>query len=94
MQNYEGKKVLVRGMDSGVYFGEVIERSGQEVENTIEGLKIIREAIKNEKCFKVSVRIIDTDGNVGKELHKDEAKQYYCSFIDSAIHLLGKLSGV
>lgn len=32
MKNYYGEKVLVRGDKSGVYFGELVERNGQEVE--------------------------------------------------------------
>ena len=32
MQNYEGKKVLVRGIHSGVYYGEIAARDKQEVE--------------------------------------------------------------
>lgn len=32
MTNYNGKKVLVRGIQSGVYFGEMVERKGQCVE--------------------------------------------------------------
>ncbi len=32
MKNYYGEKVLVRGVQSGVYFGTLVERNGQEVE--------------------------------------------------------------
>ena len=32
MKNYYGEKVLVRGIQSGVYFGTLVERNGQEVE--------------------------------------------------------------
>ena len=32
MKNYYGEKVLVRGIQSGVYFGTLVERKGQEVE--------------------------------------------------------------
>lgn len=32
MENYVGKKVLVRGIQSGVYFGELVSRDKQEVE--------------------------------------------------------------
>lgn len=32
MQNYEGKKVLVRGVQSGVHFGELVSRDKQDVE--------------------------------------------------------------
>ena len=32
MENYKGKKVIVRGIQSGVYFGEMVERNGQAVE--------------------------------------------------------------
>ena len=32
MISYAGKKVLVRGIQSGVYFGELVDRVGQEVE--------------------------------------------------------------
>ena len=32
MKNYEGKKVLVRGIQSGVYFGELVSQDKQEVE--------------------------------------------------------------
>ena len=32
MTNYAGKKVLVRGIQSGVYFGELVSRDKQEVE--------------------------------------------------------------
>ena len=31
MTNYVGKKVLVRGIQSGVYFGELVSRDKQEV---------------------------------------------------------------
>mgnify|MGYP004487229539 CR=1 FL=1 len=31
MTNYVGKKVLVRGVESGVYFGTLEERNGREV---------------------------------------------------------------
>ena len=32
MTNYLGKKVLVRGIQSGVYFGELVSQNKQEVE--------------------------------------------------------------
>ena len=32
MANYVGKKVLVRGIQSGVYFGELVSQDKQEVE--------------------------------------------------------------
>lgn len=32
MTNYVGKKVLVRGIQSGVYFGELVSQDKQEVE--------------------------------------------------------------
>ena len=32
MTNYNGKKVLVRGIQSGVFFGILVDRNGQEVE--------------------------------------------------------------
>ena len=32
MKNYVGKKVLVRGIQSGVYFGELVSQDKQEVE--------------------------------------------------------------
>lgn len=32
MKNYYGEKVLVRGIQSGVYFGTLVERNGKEVE--------------------------------------------------------------
>ena len=32
MTNYLGKKVLVRGIQSGVYFGELVSQDKQEVE--------------------------------------------------------------
>lgn len=32
MKSYKGKKVLVRGIQSGVYFGELVSRDKQEVE--------------------------------------------------------------
>lgn len=32
MTNYVGKKVLVRGIQSGVYFGTLAAKEGQEVE--------------------------------------------------------------
>ena len=32
MENYIGKKVLVRGIESGVYFGELVSRNNKEVE--------------------------------------------------------------
>ena len=32
MTNYVGKKVLVRGIRSGVYFGELVSQDKQEVE--------------------------------------------------------------
>lgn len=32
MTNYVGKKVLVRGIQSGVYFGELVSQNKQEVE--------------------------------------------------------------
>ena len=32
MTSYIGKKVLVRGVQSGVYFGELVSRDKQEVE--------------------------------------------------------------
>ena len=32
MTNFLGKKVLVRGIQSGVYFGELVSRNKQEVE--------------------------------------------------------------
>lgn len=32
MTNYVGKKVLVRGSQSGVYFGELVSQDKQEVE--------------------------------------------------------------
>ena len=32
MKNYYGEKVLVRGSQSGVYFGTLVERNGQDVE--------------------------------------------------------------
>lgn len=32
MTNYVGKKVLVRGVQSGVYFGELVSQDKQEVE--------------------------------------------------------------
>ena len=32
MKNYIGKKVLVRGIQSGVYFGELVSQDKQEVE--------------------------------------------------------------
>lgn len=32
MKSYIGKKVLVRGIQSGVYFGELVSRDKQEVE--------------------------------------------------------------
>ena len=32
MKNYLGKKVLVRGIQSGVYFGELVSHDKQEVE--------------------------------------------------------------
>lgn len=32
MKNYIGKKVLVRGIQSGVYFGELVSQDEQEVE--------------------------------------------------------------
>ena len=32
MKNYVGKKVLVRGVQSGVYFGELVSQDKQEVE--------------------------------------------------------------
>lgn len=32
MTNYVGKKVLVRGAQSGVYFGELVSQNKQEVE--------------------------------------------------------------
>lgn len=32
MVNYIGKKVLIRGIQSGVYFGELVSRDKQEVE--------------------------------------------------------------
>ena len=32
MVNYAGKKVLVRGIQSGVYFGELVSQDKQEVE--------------------------------------------------------------
>ena len=32
MKNYYGEKVLVRGIQSGVYFGTLVERNGQDVE--------------------------------------------------------------
>lgn len=32
MTNYIGKKVLVRGVQSGVYFGELVSQEKQEVE--------------------------------------------------------------
>lgn len=32
MTNYAGKKVLARGIQSGVYFGELVSRDKQEVE--------------------------------------------------------------
>ena len=32
MKSYNGKKVLVRGIQSGVYFGELVSRDKQEVE--------------------------------------------------------------
>lgn len=32
MKNYVGKKVLARGVQSGVYFGELVSQDKQEVE--------------------------------------------------------------
>lgn len=32
MKSYIGKKVLVRGIQSGVYFGELVSRDKQDVE--------------------------------------------------------------
>lgn len=32
MTNFSGKKVLVRGIQSGVYFGELVSQDKQEVE--------------------------------------------------------------
>ena len=32
MKNYYGEKVLVRGIQSGVYFGELVSQDKQEVE--------------------------------------------------------------
>lgn len=32
MTNYIGKKVLVRGIQSGIYFGELVSQDKQEVE--------------------------------------------------------------
>ena len=32
MKNYVGKKVLARGIQSGVYFGELVSQDKQEVE--------------------------------------------------------------
>lgn len=32
MTNYNGKKVIVRGIQSGVFFGILVDRNGQEVE--------------------------------------------------------------
>lgn len=32
MTNYIGKKVIVRGRDSGVYFGELVDMQGMTVE--------------------------------------------------------------
>ena len=32
MTNLKGKKVVVRGIQSGVYFGTLVDRDGQEVE--------------------------------------------------------------
>lgn len=32
MTSFKGKKVIVRGVQSGVYFGTLKDRSGQEVE--------------------------------------------------------------
>ena len=50
MTNYVGKKVLVRGVQSGVYFGELVSQDKQEVE-----MKNARNLWKwsgatNEKC--------------------------------------------
>lgn len=32
MTNFNGKKVVVRGIQSGVFFGTLVDRNGQEVE--------------------------------------------------------------
>ena len=32
MTNFNGKKVVVRGYQSGVFFGTLVDRNGQEVE--------------------------------------------------------------
>lgn len=32
MTNFKGKKVVVRGYQSGVFFGTLVDRNGQEVE--------------------------------------------------------------
>lgn len=61
-----------------------------EILNTVEGLKMIREAIQSEKILKIPVRVTHTDGSFS-ELTKDETKQYFSSFLDGAVHLLEKL---
>lgn len=70
LKDYIGKKVVVRGIQSGVYFGTLKERNGQEVELTNcrniwswQGannlLQIAAEGVKRPNDCRISMAVED-----------------------------------
>lgn len=68
MVNYTGRKVIVRGIQSGVYYGTLVSREGQEVElsdcrniwywsgaNNL--LELANEGVKQPEDSKISVTV-------------------------------------
>ena len=72
MTNYIGEKVLVRGIQSGVYFGELVSQDKQEVE---------MKNVRNLWCWNGANTLLDLAENGAQR--KDDCK--FSNKVDSIV---------